>query len=846
LGFRKDNLSKYTGMDNRSETLWATRLWLAFAGLVAGLVLFFWLLSLTELPTFEQLENPKTNFASEVLAYNGKPIGGFYVENRVAVEYEDLSPHLINALISTEDERFFRHAGIDFKALLRVVVKTVFLRKSSSGGGSTITQQLAKNLFHDPPGSKIGRVLQKFKEWIIAIRLENRYTKEEILTMYLNQIDFVNGAIGIKSASQIYFGKEPYDLSVEEAATFVGMLQNPSLYNPFRRHDATQMRRNVVLGQMVKYKHITGAERDSLSLLPIDMSNFKTASHEKGLAPYFRMEVAKDVKKILASGKIKKPDGSPYNLYRDGLKIYTTIDPEIQQLAEEAMLEHMKKLQRRFFEVRKNRDPWTHRDEKASLALRANSLDYLKRNSDRFLKTFDRMMSSSLMKLASETGKNDLDYATMVWLKDVQDKKQLKAKLKNSKKSSALEDQYESWVSSDAWPEVLASFSAFEQTIEEEFNLKTKMRVFAYQPPSFEKDTVLTPLDSIKYHRMHLQTGLVAVEPSTGHVKAWVGGINYKYFQYDHVRTARQVGSTFKPFIYATAIAMQGFSPCFPVADEPYVIQKGEGSFDLLEPWAPKNSDGKFTGDLITLYEALQTSKNTASVFLIKQLGTTEPVRNLLRNMGIDVDAPRNDGEKKIPAQPSIALGAADLTVLEMAGAYTSFANQGVYNKPIYITHIEDANGRVIYRNVPEEIVALPPNVNYVMIEMLRKARGAGYAGLLSDVGGKSGTTNDYVDGWYMALTPSLVIGTWVGGDDTWIRFLSLVDGQGSAMARPIIQGLLKRLENSSTVDYDKNLRFMPPSQDLGIVTDCEEYNNKYRYRTSERDSLGIFGDDFF
>jgi len=833
-------------MDKRRETRWAIRLWLVFAGSIAGLFLFFWLLSMTELPTFEQLENPKTNFASEVLAYNGKPIGGFYVENRVAVDYDDLSPYLIDALISTEDERFLSHAGIDFKALLRVVIKTVFLRKSGSGGGSTITQQLAKNLFHEPPGSKVGRVIQKFKEWIIAIRLENRYTKEEIITMYLNQIDFVNGAIGIKSASQIYFGKEPYDLTIEEAATFVGMLQNPSLYNPVRRHDATQLRRNVVLSQMVKYRHLSSEQKDSLALLPIDMANFRTASHEKGLAPYFRMEVAKDVKRVLASGKVKKPDGTHYNIYRDGLKIYTTIDPEIQQMAEQAMLEHMKKQQKRFFEVRKNRDPWTHRDEKASLALRANSLDYLKRNSDRFLNTFDRIMSPSLVKLGSETGNNDIDYSILSSLKGITDKKQFRAKFKGNKKMGSLEDQYEVWVSSDAWPEVLKSFASFEEAVEEVFKKKTKMKVFAYNPPTFEKDTTMTPLDSIKYHRMHLQTGIVALDPSTGYVKAWVGGINYKYFQYDHVRTSRQVGSTFKPFIYATAIAMQGFSPCFPVADEPYVIQKGEGSFGLLEPWAPKNSDGKFTGELISLYEALQNSKNSASVFLIKQLGTTEPVRNLLRNMGIDVDAPRNDGEKKIPSQPSIALGAADLTVLEMVGAYTTFANNGVYNKPIYITHIEDANGRVIYRNIPEEIVALPPNVNHVMVEMLRKARGSGYASLSSDAGGKSGTTNDYVDGWYMTITPSLVIGTWVGGDDTWIRFLSLAEGQGSSMAKPITLGLLRRLENSATADYDKNLRFLPPSDDLGIVTDCEEYNNRNQYRGADRDSLGIFGEEFF
>ena len=411
----------------------AKGLWIAFGAFILAMGLFFLILSFSNLPSFEQLENPKTNFASEVIAYNGQPIGGFYIENRVAVNYEDLSPHLVAALISTEDYRYYKHTGIDFKALVRVGVKTVFLGKTSAGGGSTITQQLAKNLFHDPITTTMGRVMQKFKEWIIAVRLENRYTKEEIMTMYLNQIDFVNGAIGIKSASQIYFGKDPKDLTVSEAATFVGMLQNPSLYNPARRPERTAERRNIVLRQMEKADIITTEVYDSLKTLSIDLSNFKTASHEKGLAPYFRMEVAKDVKKILANEKIKKPDGTTYNVYKDGLKIYTTIDPEMQKLAEEAMVEHMRGLQNIFFKVRRDRDPWTYPHEKASKELRANSLDYLMRTSERYSRTYNNMMVEALTLLNDETGDLGLDVPDFRFLISVNDAKEAKAKFTSSK-----------------------------------------------------------------------------------------------------------------------------------------------------------------------------------------------------------------------------------------------------------------------------------------------------------------------------------------------------------------------------------------------------------------------------
>ncbi|MEM9824431.1 MAG: penicillin-binding transpeptidase domain-containing protein, partial [Bacteroidota bacterium] len=412
--------------------------------------------------------------------------------------------------------------------------------------------------------------------------------------------------------------------------------------------------------------------------------------------------------------------------------------------------------------------------------------------------------------------------------------------------------KYRKIMASTHWSNLKKQWSALQNTVKQKFAEPVKMTVFAYND-QMEKDTILSPLDSIKYHHMFLQLGSMAVDPATGFVKAWVGGINHKYFQFDHVTSERQVGSTFKPFVYATAIAQQGVSPCMQVYDLPYTIHPGEGNFHLREEWTPNNADGKYSGAPYTLFKGLQYSKNTVSVYLMKQLGDASPVRNLVNNMGLSSTYRRSNGTYKIPHAPSICLGASDLTVQELTGAYTTFANNGIYNKPVFITRIEDKNGRSIYQEIPEERLALHPNANFVMVNMLKSVMNQGLSGfgsIKSEVGGKTGTTNDYVDGWFMGLTPDLVVGTWVGGDDRWIRFRTLNLGIGAKMARPFFAKLLRKLERDKAVDYDIEARFNIPPGDLGIVIDCEEYD--YQGRPPLDPDAPIdeenedFGDDLF
>ena len=833
---------------------------LAILGIV-GIVFIFILLSLTDLPSFEELENPKSNLASEVYAANGEVLGRYYVENRVPVTYDQLSPHLVQAFVATEDERYYDHSGIDGEALARVFVKTFLMRKRSAGGASTITQQLAKMLFTEKPGSGLERVIQKLKEWIIAVKLERSYTKEEIMTMYLNKFNFINGAYGIKAASEIYFGKTQDSLYIEEAATLVGMLKNPSLYNPLRRPERVKKRREVVLKQMLKNNILTKVDYDSLRVLPLDMSRFRRKTHADGLAPYFRMKLGEEIKEILSREEYRKADGSKYDIYREGLKIYTTLDPTIQQYAEEAALEHMSQLQKRFNKVWENKDPWVYRDPfmeedelEAEAIAKERTMKKLIRETDRYQVMRASYLDEHIEQLSNEIDGFKLrDHDIERMLKEDEKKGNLARLVSRDIIGSKLAVKYRTVMRMPLWTELKSQWRALQTAVDKAFETPVKMRVFAYND-RMEKDTVMTPIDSIKYHRMFLQIGSMAVDPVTGHVKAWVGGINHKYFQFDHVTSERQVGSTFKPFIYATAIAQQGISPCFEVMDLPYTIHKGEGNFDLLEDWTPNNADGKYTGEPFTLFKGLQWSKNTVSVFLMKQLGDTEPVRSLVDNMGLSKTTKRSNGTYKIPPSPSISLGASDLTVFELTGAYTTFANNGMYNKPVFITRIEDKNGRNIYQEIPEERVALHPNANFVMIEMLRRVMRQGlpgFSGIKSDMGGKTGTTNDYVDGWFMGLTPDLVVGTWVGGDDRWVRFLSLRDGIGAKMARPYFAKLLQKLEADPEVDYDKKARFIRPPGDLGIVLDCEKYRsdgppgfNGPNFEEGEEDES--FGSDMF
>jgi len=820
-------------------------LWFSLAAIIGGIILLFTILSFTKLPTFEDLENPINTYATEVLASDGSLIGRHFIQNRVAVRYDSLNPFLVKALIATEDERYLKHSGIDIRALGRVVVKTVFLRKKSGGGGSTITQQLAKLLFSDRDLGDHGKLVRtfklfiiKFKEWITAVKLERRYTKEEIIAMYLNKFEFNHGAFGIQAASETYFGKQQKELQVEEAAMLIGMLKNPSLYNPMRKLDVATTRRNVVLNQMKKHKFIGKTELDSLKSLIVDMSMFRRETHSEGVARYFLMEVKKEVQKILSLPEYRKRDGTEYNIYKDGLKIYTTIDKKIQKYAEEAMLEHMANVQSRYYAEWRNLDPWTYGADQAQKDLRAASLESQVSQSDRYKALRGSYIDDILELIKEDFGglvlsDRDLDYM----LETEKSEKFLDDQVKKKAISSDRASNLRRVLNGRYWPELKDQYSALKKEKEASFKKPIKMRVFAYNPPSYEKDTVMSPLDSIRYHRMILQAGVLAIEPSTGHIKAWVGGVNYKYFQFDHIRSNRQVGSTFKPFVYAAAISNYGISPCFPVQDIQYTIVPGEGNFGLISAWSPKNSEGKFTNSTMNLFEGLRSSVNSVSVFLMKQLGDTDPIRSMLHSMGIDSSQRRADGEYKLPKQPSICLGSADLNVMEMTGAYAVFANNGVYKTPVFIKHIEDHTGKVIYRSVEEETVALPTEANFAMVELLRNAGSVlRVQGIKSDVGGKTGTTNEHVDGWFMGITPGLVVGSWVGGEDRWIRFRSFANGQGSRMARPLFAGLLKRLEDDSTADYDPALRFLAPPEPRSIITDCSLYRHPGSESSGRRD----------
>ncbi|MGG7037147.1 MAG: penicillin-binding protein 1A, partial [Flavobacterium sp.] len=644
-------------------------------------ILFFALASwgfFGKMPSFEDLENPESNLATEIISSDGVTIGKFYNENRTPIKFEDLPPHLVKALVATEDERFYEHSGIDARRTFGAAIKL-----GSSGGASTLTQQLAKLLFHGEGSSfKPFRLIQKVKEWIIAIKLERQYTKNEIIAMYLNKADFVNTAVGIRSASKVYFGKEPRDLTIDEGAMFVGMLKNPSLYNPLRRLEKVTDRRNTVLGQMVRNGFLDETAKDSLEKKPIVL-HFQPESHKEGTATYFR-EYLREYMKNWAKEN-RKPNGEDYDIYSDGLKIYTTIDSKIQAYAEEAVQAHMKSLQQEFF-------------------------------------------------IQQKENKN----APFINISDAETKKILNKAMKSSERWRVMKD-----------------LDKTDEEIMASFDVKAKMKIFSWKG---EIDTVMTPMDSIRYYKHFLQAGLMSMEPQTGHIKAWVGGIDYKYFQYDHVgQGARQVGSTFKPFVYATAIEQLGMSPCDSIIDSPFMIHKGR--HNVTEDWEPKNSDRQYRG-MVTLKRALALSINTVSAKLIDKAGP-EAVVELTKKLGV---------KSEIPAQPSIALGAVEITVEDMVAAYSTFANQGVYIKPQFISRIEDKNGVVLYEPTPDTHDVLNKDIAYAVIKLLegvtesgsgvrlRTQSGGsgdhvwtGYPYMFTNpIAGKTGTSQNQSDGWFI------------------------------------------------------------------------------------------------
>jgi len=708
------------------------------------------------MPDLQQLENPRTNLASQIISSDGNILGKYYFdENRTPIVFDEIPVNMIEALIATEDERFYEHSGIDWLGTLRAFA---FLGKR--GGASTISQQLARQIFVGVRSRNlIKTILQKAQEYVIAVQLEKRYTKKEILSMYLNKYDFGYQADGIRSAAKIFFNKTPGELKIEESATLVGMLKNSSYFNPIRRPELVKSRRNIVFQQLLRNQLISKKDKDSLDQIPL-VVNYTPESHREGLATYFRAYL-----KEFMDGWINenlKSDGTKHNLYRDGLRIFTTIDSRMQQFAEDAVSGHMENLQKEFFSQNtKELNPTA-----PFLDLREGEIDTLLERAAYRSERWRKMKLSGLVK-----------------------------------------------------EEILASFKK-----------KVPMRVFSWKG---EIDTIMTPMDSIRYYKYFLRASLMSMEPQTGHVKAWVGGYNYKHFQYDQVKQGRrQIGSTFKPFLYATAIDQLKLSPCDSLPDALFCIEPMKhGNIDA---WCPKNSGNKY-GKTRTLKNALANSVNTVSARLMDLVGPL-PVINLARKMGIS---------SYLPAVPSIALGTPDISLFEMVGAYSTFVNQGIYVKPIMITRIEDKNGRALYEVMPETQDVLSEEAAYVTVNLMQgvTTEGSGarlrHAGLEktnyiyekvvtgypyifeNSIAGKTGTTQNQSDGWFMGMVPNLSTGVWVGGEDRAIHFETIGYGQGATMALPIWGNYMRTLYENPEFGISQE-DFIAP-ENLSISVDCEE-----------------------
>jgi len=747
--------------------------WILFGTGVLTVVLIFLLASwgaFGEMPTFERLENPETNLATEFISSDGETLGKLYLDdNRTWVDYETLPQNIVDALVATEDARYYNHSGIDARGFARALAYL-----GTKGGASTISQQLARQLFVGVRSRNLFEaVTQKIKEWVIATRLERNYTKQEIIAMYLNIYDFGYNADGIRSASRIFFGKEPADLKTEESAVLVGMLKNSSLYNPMRREELVFNRRNTVLGQMAKYGYISEEVKDSLQAREMKI-NFNPESHREGLATYFRMYMQRWLNNWVKESP--KPDGENWNIYLDGLKVYTTIDSRMQANAEEAVQEHMKNLQAEFF----------HQN------------------------TPDRNPTAPFLDLSKGAVDTIMERA-----------------MKRSPRWRQLKREGMS-----------------EKDIEATFHKKAEMTVFDWNSDSYEKDTIMTPMDSIRYYKTFLRTAMMSMEPQTGHVKAWVGGIDYKHFQYDNViQGARQAGSLFKPFVYAAAIDQLRYSPCFTLPDSQYSIEPGKHG--NMEAWTPKNSDGKYSGEDMTLKNALANSVNTITAQLIDRVGPGAVV-SMAKNMGIS---------KEILPVPSIALGTPDVNVYEMVGAFGTYANQGVYVKPVMVTRIEDKNGTVLYEYAPETKDVLSKDVAYAMVNLLEGVTQSGSGGrlrhtygvnntvykeiitgypyeLTNPIAGKTGTTQNQSDGWFMGMVPNLVTGVWVGGEDRSIHFNRLAYGQGAAMALPIWALYMKKNYANEEIGVSKEA-FEEP-EEMSINIDCSKQDEEEEIDTDD------------
>ena len=733
--------------------------WSLFFGGILVVWLVLWLITrgvLGYLPPLEELQNPKNTFASEIISADLQSLGRYYrYENRVGVQYADLSPNLINALVATEDVRFYDHTGVDFKSMFRAILKL-----GRAGGGSTLTQQLAKQLWSPRANNIFERAMQKPIEWVIATKLERLYSKDEILLMYLNQFDFLYNAVGIQSASQVYFSTTPSELKTEEAAMLVGMCKNPSLYNPVRHPERATGRRNTVLSQMEKYGFLDEAARDSLSALPLEL-HYRSVDHKQGIAPYFRefLRVTLTAKEPKQSDypewnqqqyeldkeqwdtnplygfceKNRKADGSKYDIYQDGLKIYTTIDSRMQRYAEEAVNEHMKEQQKSFFKELKKK-----KNAPFSRSLTQEEINGIM---NRSMRQTDR------------------------W--------------RNMKRAGVSND-----------------------SIVRSFHTPREMQIFTYDQGMI--DTLMSPYDSIKWQKSYLRCGFMSMDPHTGHVKAYVGGPNFAHFQYDMcTKGRRQVGSTVKPFLYTLAMD-EGMWPCETWVYDSVVFVLPNG-----DKWAPRDTHEKYQGDTVSITWGLKESSNWYAAYLMS-LFTPEQLVKIMRSFGI---------KGQLDPVVSLCLGPCEVSVEEMVDAYTTYANKGIRTEPLYVTRIEDANGNVIGTFSPRTHEIISETTSYKMIYMLRAVldHGTGVRtrfkyGIRAPMGGKTGTTNNNSDGWFMCFTPSLVSGTWVGGEDRGIHFDNMAQGQGASMALPICALYMQKVLADEDLGYSPDEQFDVPA----------------------------------
>jgi len=735
-------------------------LWIGFITGILVFILFVYSVSVNlfnlygALPSYAMLENPENenNLASELYASDGYLLGKYWRENRSQVDYDHLSPNLINALIATEDIRFDEHSGLDLRGLARVLVKSLLLGQDA-GGGSTLSQQLAKNLFktrsQESEGTLsnvplLGMLIIKTKEWIVAVQLEKNYTKKEILSMYLNTSEFGSNAYGIKVAAETFFNKAPDSLDVQEAAVLVGLLKAPTRYSPVYNEENSLRRRNTVLAQMSKYDYLPETYKDSIQSLPLELE-YNVESHNQGLATYFRT--------VVQNWLLDWTKENGYDLFADGLKIYTTLDSRMQEYAESAVKDHMKTLQAKFFNHWEGEgNPWI--DEKGK----------------------------EMPNFIEEQAKRTSRYRALV-----------------------------------------QRFGKNSDSVDIIMNRPYKMKVFSWNG---EIDTLLSPIDSIKYYKHFLHAGFMAMDPQSGNIKAWVGGINHKYFKYDHVMQGkRQPGSTFKPIVYTAAID-NFYSPCYPVVDAPVTFHMpGQDP----PTWTPNNADGKYSGETLTIRQAMARSVNSATAFVMKKIGP-ETVVNYARKLGIS---------SHLEAVPSLCLGSGgEVSIYEMLGAYSTFVNLGTYIKPRFITRIEDRYGNILFQFPPFNRQVLSEQTAFLMLHMLMGAtqeQGGTAMGLShslrdeNEIGAKTGTTQNYSDGWFMGVTKNLVAGAWVGGDDRSIHFRTLALGQGARTAMPIWEEFFLKVYEDEELGIEKG-PFQRPDGSLSLEIDCEKYNNPARF----------------